>query len=64
MTIKETISETGATQLSIEDTYAYAFRSKVEQYGTLFAWQAGPRRRAAHQDRCVDVSGYRQGFTG
>ena len=38
VTIEETISENGATQLSIEDISAHAFRSEVEKYGTLFVW--------------------------
>ncbi len=41
-TIEETVADDGAAALSIMDTDAYAFRSKVERYGTLFAWQAGP----------------------
>ena len=41
VTIKETVSSTGTTALSIEDISADAFRSEVEKYGTVFAWRKG-----------------------
>jgi hypothetical protein len=38
VTIKKTASESGVTQLSIEDTSANDFCSEVEKYGTLYTW--------------------------